>query len=34
MFFVALIGVPLVLVYTICIYYVFRGKVKLTQESC
>ncbi len=33
MFFVALIGVPLVLAYTIGIYYVFRGKVKLTEES-
>ena len=33
MFFVALIGVPLVLAYTIGIYYVFRGKVKLTDES-
>jgi len=33
MFYVALIGVPLVLIYTICIYYVFQGKVKLTEES-
>jgi cytochrome d ubiquinol oxidase subunit II len=33
MFFVAVIGVPLVLAYTISIYYVFRGKVKLTEES-
>jgi cytochrome bd ubiquinol oxidase subunit II len=33
MFYVALIGVPLVLTYTIGIYYVFRGKVKLTDES-
>ena len=33
MLFVALIGVPLVLTYTIGIYYVFRGKVKLTEES-
>ena len=33
MFYVALIGVPLVLTYTICIYYVFRGKVELTDES-
>lgn len=30
---VALIGMPLVLAYTISIYYVFRGKVRLTQES-
>ena len=33
MFVVALIGVPIVLAYTISIYYVFRGKVKLTEES-
>lgn len=33
MFWVALIGVPIVLAYTISIYYVFRGKVTLTEES-
>ena len=33
MFYVALIGAPLVLTYTITIYYVFRGKVVLTDES-
>jgi cytochrome bd ubiquinol oxidase subunit II len=33
MFIVALIGVPLVLTYTTCIYYAFRGKVRLTEES-
>jgi cytochrome d ubiquinol oxidase subunit II len=33
MFYVALFGVPIVLAYTISIYYVFRGKVKLTDES-
>jgi cytochrome d ubiquinol oxidase subunit II len=33
MFYVALIGVPIVLAYTISIYYVFRGKVTLTDES-
>jgi cytochrome d ubiquinol oxidase subunit II len=33
MLLVALIGVPLVLTYTVGIYYVFRGKVKLTDES-
>lgn len=33
MFYVALVGVPLVLAYTICIYYVFRGKVELTDDS-
>src|SRR5262249_13440780 len=30
MFCVALVGVPIVLAYTISIYYVFRGKVALT----
>ncbi|MCH2228258.1 MAG: cytochrome d ubiquinol oxidase subunit II [Candidatus Caenarcaniphilales bacterium] len=30
---IALIGVPLVLAYTSCIYYVFRGKVKITKDS-
>jgi cytochrome bd ubiquinol oxidase subunit II len=30
---VVLIGVPAVLAYTISIYYVFRGKVTLTEES-
>ena len=29
----AAIGVPLVLTYTVCIYWVFRGKVALTKES-
>lgn len=33
MFWVALIGVPIVLTYTVSIYYVFRGKVTLTDES-
>jgi len=33
MFWVALIGVPIVLAYTVSIYYVFRGKVTLTEES-
>lgn len=33
MFVVALIGVPIVLAYTATIYYVFRGKVRLTEES-
>jgi cytochrome d ubiquinol oxidase subunit II len=33
MFWVALIGVPLVLGYTATVYYVFRGKVTLTEES-
>ena len=30
---IALIGVPCVLVYTACIYYIFRGKVKLENHS-
>ncbi|MDE1169902.1 MAG: cytochrome d ubiquinol oxidase subunit II [Verrucomicrobium sp.] len=30
---IAVIGVPLVLTYTACIYWVFRGKVKLDRRS-
>ncbi len=30
---IAMIGVPLVLSYTVCIYWIFRGKVKLTPAS-
>ena len=30
---IAVIGVPLVLTYTISIYWVFRGKVELTEEN-
>ena len=33
MFVVAIIGVPIVQTYTITVYYVFRGKVVLTEES-
>ena len=33
MLYVALIGVPIVLAYTATIYYVFRGKVTLNEES-
>jgi cytochrome d ubiquinol oxidase subunit II len=33
MFIVAMIGVPIVLTYTATIYYVFRGKVVLSEES-
>ena len=33
MFWVALVGVPLVLGYTATVYWVFRGKVALTEES-
>jgi cytochrome bd ubiquinol oxidase subunit II len=30
---IALIGIPIVLVYSIYIHYVFRGKVEITEES-
>ncbi|MBC2603581.1 cytochrome d ubiquinol oxidase subunit II [Puniceicoccus vermicola] len=30
---VALIGVPIVLTYTASVYYIFRGKVEITEES-
>lgn len=33
MFWVALFGMPFVIAYTVSIYYIFRGKVKLTDES-
>lgn len=33
MFWIAMAGAPFVMVYTVTIYYVFRGKVKLTDES-
>jgi cytochrome d ubiquinol oxidase subunit II len=33
MFVVAVIGVPIVLIYTTTVYYIFRGKVVLTEES-
>lgn len=33
MLFVAVLGVPVVLAYTASIYYIFRGKVKLTPHS-
>jgi cytochrome d ubiquinol oxidase subunit II len=33
MLMIALIGMPLVLAYTVCIYRIFRGKVKLDQHS-
>ena len=33
MLIVALIGVPIVLSYTIGIYYVFRGKVRISEGS-
>jgi cytochrome d ubiquinol oxidase subunit II len=33
MFIIAMIGVPIVLTYTVCIYWIFRGKVKLDKTS-
>jgi len=30
---IAGIGLPLVLAYSTCIYWIFRGKVKLTESS-
>jgi cytochrome d ubiquinol oxidase subunit II len=33
MLIIALLGVPVVLAYTASIYYIFRGKVKLTPHS-
>ncbi|MFO1500056.1 MAG: hypothetical protein U1G07_16980 [Verrucomicrobiota bacterium] len=30
---IALIGVPIVLAYTVSIYWIFRGKVKLDKMS-
>ena len=33
MLWVALMGVPIVLTYTGCVYYIFRGKVKLNEDS-
>jgi cytochrome d ubiquinol oxidase subunit II len=30
---IALIGIPIVLTYTISIYWIFRGKVKLDKTS-
>ena len=33
MLIIAMIGIPLVLAYTASIYWVFRGKVKITKAS-
>jgi len=33
MLIIACIGVPLVIAYTVCIYWIFRGKVKLDRMS-
>jgi cytochrome d ubiquinol oxidase subunit II len=30
---IAMIGVPIVATYTVCIYWIFRGKVKLDKTS-
>jgi cytochrome d ubiquinol oxidase subunit II len=30
---IAAIGIPFVLAYTVCIYWIFRGKVKLDAMS-
>jgi cytochrome d ubiquinol oxidase subunit II len=33
MFNIALLGMPFVLAYTFCIYWIFRGKVKISKDS-
>ena len=33
MFIIAAIGMPIVVAYTVSIYWVFRGKVELTETS-
>jgi cytochrome d ubiquinol oxidase subunit II len=33
MFIIAAIGMPIVVAYTFSIYWVFRGKVRLTESS-
>ena len=33
MLIIACIGAPVVLTYTVCIYWIFRGKVKLNKMS-
>jgi len=33
MFIIALIGMPIVLAYTVSVYYIFRGKVQLSKDS-
>jgi cytochrome d ubiquinol oxidase subunit II len=33
MLIMAIIGLPIVLAYTVSVYYIFRGKVKLTEHS-
>jgi cytochrome d ubiquinol oxidase subunit II len=33
MLIIACIGVPVVIAYTVCIYWIFRGKVKVDRMS-
>jgi cytochrome d ubiquinol oxidase subunit II len=33
MLLIAVIGMPIVIAYTICVYWIFRGKVEITEES-
>jgi cytochrome d ubiquinol oxidase subunit II len=33
MLIIAALGVPVVIAYTVCIYWIFRGKVKLDRMS-
>ncbi len=33
MLIIAVMGIPLVLAYTVCIYYIFRGKTRVTSQS-
>jgi cytochrome d ubiquinol oxidase subunit II len=33
MLIIACIGVPIVIAYTVCIYWIFRGKVKMDRMS-
>jgi cytochrome d ubiquinol oxidase subunit II len=33
MLIIACLGVPIVLAYTVCIYWIFRGKVRLESMS-
>jgi cytochrome d ubiquinol oxidase subunit II len=33
MLIMAIIGIPIILAYTVSVYFIFRGKVKLTAHS-
>jgi cytochrome d ubiquinol oxidase subunit II len=33
MLIMAIIGIPIILAYTVSVYFIFRGKVKLTEHS-